>query len=823
MKSDKQLSRWANIRLTQLTDHLEGGILIEDEQRRIVLVNQPFCDLFNIPTMPESLTGMDCSGSAESSKTLFADPELFVRRIETILSECQNVTGEVLHLADGRVFTRDYVVLFDDDVHIGHLWHYRDTTAALQATYRLERLLQFEAINKDVIRLFLQLDNISNAVNKALKLTGELLDVSRSYVFRLRENDLILDNTHEWCAPGIQPEIGNLQGIPFDDLLPSFFPMMAENDLIAPSHISELPDDLRAILEPQDIHSVLWVPFYLNDRIEGFIGYDETRHARQWLPEEITVARIVAEGHARALEREHAEQSLIAARDEAIRTANLRAQFVANMSHEIRTPMTGVLGMLELLLETELNELQHEFANGAFESSARLLTIINEILDFSKLDAGQIVLEAKPIDLRGIVKEVNMTLAPQLRDKPVEILIEISDNIPYRVYGDATRIRQVLMNLVGNAIKFTNKGRITLAVELHYIRQDVAYVRFAVRDTGIGIAPKDIGRIFDSFTQADGSITRKHGGSGLGLSISKQLVELMNGTLETESEVNAGSVFHFVLPLPIAQMTGAEVVENDFRNLRVILVDPKRTARHILSQQLENWSVQVIAMADIEAISDARIDVTRPVDLILCRVTSKTLSHETLQRYARHVAYITDKDHEIDNGVSYLQWPIMQSHLYNLLMRVSRHNVSDSALFGERTPGPDVDDKQKRVLVADDYALTLNLVTRALKNMNINVDCATNGEEALNLLEKGNYDLVLMDMQMPVLNGIEATKRIRGSSAHYRNVPIIAFTADLMASKRRQYEAIGINEIISKPFNVSHLRRVVMQWLSDTNPDSDTS
>lgn len=819
MESDKQLSRWANIRLTQLTDHLEGGILIEDEQRRIVLVNQPFCDLFNIPTTPESLIGTDCSGSAESSKTLFADSDLFVRRIEAILSDRQNVTGEVLHLADGRVFIRDYVVLFDGDAHIGHLWHYRDDTESFQATYRLERLLQFEAINKDAIRLFLQLDNIDDAVNMTLRYTGELLNVSRAYVFRLRENDLILDNTYEWCAEGVHPEIENLQGLPFDELFPSFFPLMVEHDLIAPYHISELPDDLHAILEPQDIHSVLWVPFYLNDRIEGFIGYDETRHARHWLPEEISTARLIAESYARALERQHAEQALIVARDGAIRTANLRGQFVANMSHEIRTPMTGVLGMLELLLETELDELQHEFASGAFESSTRLLTIINEILDFSKLDAGQIVLEAKPVDLRGISKEVSMTLAPQLRDKPVEIITMISDDVPYRIYGDATRIRQVLMNLVGNAIKFTNEGHITLSLNLRHIRQNIAYVCFTIADTGIGITLKDIERIFDSFTQADGSITRKYGGSGLGLSISKQLVELMNGTLEVESVPDVGSTFRFTVPLPIAQMTRAEVAQSDFSHLRVILVDHERTARHILSQQLDNWSVQVIAVSDFASL--AEVDVTLPVDLLLYRASSQDTPYEIMKHYAHHIAYITDKnnDYKTNADINYLKWPVVQSSLYNLLVHVVKQPASKPP--DEITSN--VGASQRRVLVADDYVLTLNLVVRVLNEMNIQVDCANNGEEALTLLEEGVYDLVLMDMQMPILSGIEATKRIRESSANYRDVPIIAFTADIMTSQRHQYEAIGINEIVSKPFSVLHLRDVVERWLREAKPGSDAS
>ena len=250
---------------------------------------------------------------------------------------------------------------------------------------------------------------------------------------------------------------------------------------------------------------MLWIPIYLNGRIEGFIGYDEVRDAREWLPEEITMARVITESYARALEREQTAKTLVIARDNALHTAEVRSQFVANMSHEIRTPMTGILGMLELLLETELDEMQRDFASDAFNSSHRLLSIINDILDFSKLDAGHIVLEASPIDLQAIATEVKMTLAPQLKYKSsIEILLDLDPNLPYRVYGDATRIRQVLMNLGGNAIKFTHDGTVTIGIEALHADNKTARIRFYVKDTGIGIEEDRFNRSFDSFVQADG-------------------------------------------------------------------------------------------------------------------------------------------------------------------------------------------------------------------------------------------------------------------------------------------------------------------------------
>jgi signal transduction histidine kinase/CheY-like chemotaxis protein len=804
-KSYAEALQHSHARLTHLIANLQGGVLVENENRHIALVNQTFCNMFSIPATPNQLVGVDCSNSAEESKLLFKNPDKFVKRVEVILERKQTVTDETLFLEDGRVFSRDYVPIYHDDTYSGHLWHYRDITETYRSQRRWKRMLKFEEVNKETNRLFLQLDDVDAALNQALEMTGQLLDVSRVYVFRFREYERILDNTHEWCAPGVKPEIDNLQGLPFDDIFPSFFPMIAEHDLIAPNHINDLPDDLRGVLEPQEIQTVLWMPFYLNDRIEGFIGYDETRHARTWLPEEITMARIIAESYARSLEREQVAKMLIIARDEALRTAQLRSQFVANMSHEIRTPMTGILGMLELLLETELDELQQEFTHEAFASSSRLLNIINDILDFSKMEAGQIVLESTPIDLQAVATEVKMTLVPQLKDKPVAVHLHLDSDIPHRVHGDATRLRQVLMNLVGNAIKFTDEGQVTLSVQVVRQTDDVAYLRFEVQDTGIGIPEAKIQRIFESFIQADGSTTRKYGGSGLGLSISKQLVELMGGALTVESEIDVGSKFSFSLQMPVAQASHTQSVDTvGFADLDVLLFDNNRTARYVLAQQLENWGVQLTQVHHVD-----ELESQQQFDLAFLRshaVKTGTFSPVAL---ARQVVYITDGSVVPDEGRVCLQWPINQSVLHNLLVQ---------ALHGHTLPEPQATPQSTvtgRILLADDHPINTDLVKRALADMNVHLDCVKNGQQVLDRLAEHTYDLVLMDVHMPVMDGIEATHRIRAGEATQSEIPILALTASVMREEQDYYLTIGMNEVVSKPFSLHVLRAAVQKWLEN--------
>ena len=779
-KDHERTIQRTHIRLEQLVTSLKGGILLEDETRHIALVNKAFCNMFNIPAPPEALIGSDCSQSAETTAPMFIDPEDFIKRINHILKKRENVVDDVIYLQDGRVFSRDFIPLRDDGTYIGHLWHYRDVTEDHEARLRRIRLLRFEEVNREIIRLFLQLENVDDAINEILAITGHFLDASRAYVFQFRENERILDNTHEWCALNIKPEKDNLQGLPFDDLLPSFFPMIAENDIIAPYHISELPDDIRGILEPQEIQSVLWVPLYLNNRIQGFIGYDDTRAPRRWLPEEITMAHTITESYSRAIERERNAHLLITTRDEALRAARLRTQFVANMSHEIRTPMTGTLGMLELLLETELDDLQQEFASEAFNSSSRLLHIINDILDFSKLEAGQIVLESIPIDLMAILTEVKMTLLPQLKNKDVELNLQVDDDVPYRVYGDATRLRQVLMNLAGNAVKFTSEGHVTLSISALNITNDVAYLDFSVTDTGIGIPQEKLDHIFDSFVQADGSTTRKYGGSGLGLSISKQLVELLGGDLTAKSEPDSGSAFSFMLCLPVAQASSqTKQAEHKQFDLDVLIFDENQTAGYVLMQQMEYHGVTVALVTSERALADLRSQHPHPFDLIFHRLieplTPDSISPD-MSGHAQQLIYIVDEDAEGEFNQpesKVIHWPINQSALYDLLVQCSQ---LPRPVTTQKSPRR-IDEISGRILLAEDHDTNIDLVKRALSRLDIELDIARNGQVVLDKLSQSSYDLILMDIHMPVLDGLETTKQIRQGEADYRDIPIIALTA----------------------------------------------
>ncbi|MCA9912028.1 MAG: PAS domain-containing protein, partial [Anaerolineae bacterium] len=277
--------RHESMRSGLLIDNLGAGVLLEDEHRKVERVNQAFCDMFNLPARPHELIGADCASALLSLKPLFKDAQIVMDRVTKLVQDRRPVKDELVYLVDGRILSRDYVPILEGDTCLGHFWYYQDVTEELRTFQRWERLLKLEELNKEIIRLFLQLDDVDLAMNEVMAMTGSLLDVSRVYVFHFRNNERLCDNTHEWCAQGVAPEIDNLQGLDFDELIPSFFPLLIQDGIIAPYHISELPEDLQRLLELQDIKTIMHIPIFTDGRLEGFVGYDETRSGRIWLPE----------------------------------------------------------------------------------------------------------------------------------------------------------------------------------------------------------------------------------------------------------------------------------------------------------------------------------------------------------------------------------------------------------------------------------------------------------------------------------------------------------------------------------------------------------
>ena len=682
----------------------------------------------------------------------------------------------------------------------------------------------------------LPVEELEAAISLSLGRLGEFVGADRVYIFKYDDEKDTCSNTHEWCEEGISAQIEKLQDVP-NAMIPDWVETTRGGGMIMIPDVAALPEEsgVRQILEPQGVLSLLVIPMMNEGHCDGFVGFDSVKRHHVYEFEEKRLLSVFVQLLVNVIRRRTMENALKKAVVQAEAASKAKSQFLANMSHEIRTPLNGVIGFTDLLKNTQLSKLQQEYVDNANTSGHILLGIINDILDFSKIEAGMLELEVVRTDMVELLANSVDIVKFAADKKGLEILLHIDQNMPRFAFVDPIRLKQILANLMGNAVKFTEKGEVELKVGFQEIADGKGCFSISVRDTGIGIAVAQKEKLFKAFSQADNSTTRKFGGTGLGLIISDMIAREMGSKIKISSVPEAGSVFFFSINVAVEK--GAKLDDTKIANLkRALIIDDNANNRLILEDMLRRWQIICESCENgLEALK--RIGVSQAFDVIICDyempyidgLETIRIMREMLKPSRENQPVILMHSSESDElrgkcdemGVRFLlRKPVKSDDLFSYLNNLQQSEseiIKDkgSDMAAESSRGDRVGNKIK-ILVAEDIPMNMMLSKAMLSQLvgDVEIFEAVNGLQAVEQYERIAPDLVLMDVQMPELDGGEATRRIREiESVTGRRIPIIALTAGALTEEREKCFAAGMDDFLAKPIENEKMKAVLNRHL----------
>jgi signal transduction histidine kinase/DNA-binding response OmpR family regulator/PAS domain-containing protein len=830
----------SHARFGALLDSMEEMVFLKDAGMRYVYCNEGLTAFFRKPA--EGIYGkkdQQLMGDAAAARCEESDRQ-------ALLSERPVISEEDI---GGRIFETHKFQVEMGDGSVGIGGYIADVTERNEAQAAFRKLAEMQRLLTQTASEYisLPLERLDDAIDRSLAELGRFLGADRGYVFSYDHVGRFCTNTHEWCAPGISAQKDQLQELSFDRI-PVWVARHVQHEIIHLPQISAMDpsSSLYAVLDGQGIRSLIAIPIFCDSTCAGCLGFDFVVGERTCSSEEQALLVVFAKMLGHIWQRADMETALAESREAAESASRAKSAFLANMSHEIRTPMNGVMGMLDLLRHADLDEQYAGFVDAAYSSADSLLRLINDILDVSKIEAGKLDLESIAFDLEPFVANLLPPLALKAQEKGVDCVCMVDPALPQAFTGDPVRIRQIVVNLLGNAIKFTSEGAVVLSVEPcsgeEYGKPRMR-LRVTVRDTGIGIAEEKHHLLFQPFSQGDASTTRQYGGTGLGLVIVRQLAELMKGTVGFTSYPGQGSVFWVELELPVAASAEfpspvvAKPQADALLGKQVLLLDTHAESRAAIARILSyaGASVQEAMAADqAKALLAGQAEQRVHFDAVL--VDAEVADGIAVvhgiradRRYdaARILLLVPIRGQVIAEEVAGLKdvhlltKPVCRFRLLPQLLRDDPEtgqegdtSADSDALLVQKSAAPDFSAKERIHLLLVEDNRTNQVVARAiLEILGITCEVAVNGRKALEQVQQSRFDAVLMDVQMPEMDGYEATKAMRLLPEPLRAIPIIAMTANAMPGDRERCLDAGMSDYLAKPLSVQDVQDVLRRWL----------
>lgn len=707
------------------------------------------------------------------------------------------------------------------------------TGMALDITKQKEFEFTLEVLI-DMAKTFINIpiEALSDEVNKALELMGRFVNSDRVYMF---DYDFLLGickNTFEWCADNISPEINNLQEVPLE-LIPEWVDSHQLGKEMCIEDVFAMPEDngIRQILEPQGVQSILTLPLIENQNLWGFVGFDSVKLKHNYSKKERNILSVFCELLVNVRSRINTLEEISKAKKIAEEASKSKSLFLANMSHEIRTPLNGVIGFTDLLINTELNQVQRQYTKDINISAKVLLNTINDILDFSKIEAGKLEIEYIENDIMDIIYESMDIVKYDANQKDVELVLDISMYAPRIVKVDSKRLKQILINLLGNAVKFTSSGYVKLSMEYTNINENLGKFSFSVKDTGIGISEEDSSKLFKAFSQADSSTTRKYGGTGLGLIISDMIAKKMGGKIYLESIRGEGSEFYFSIELEHENFI--DINSQAITSRKAVIIDDNLESAIAIQKILKYGGLEsrvfengISALKEIQEGDYQLIVVDKNLPYMDGMQIARYIRKELSQAKSKTSILVLgknleDRDEAFDAlELEFISKPVKFDELIILLRHLGLYDSSKNNAIRPMGSKKDIklNESSIGILIAEDVITNRTLVKSIIDTYFpfVSIYEASDGQEALEMLQKDgmkHINLILMDIQMPNMDGFEATQKIRETYKENR-VPIVALTAGVLREDKDKAFSVGIDDFLSKPLDVKRLVDTISKYLN---------